>query len=381
MEKRLNQAEMEAKCSALGMTQTSIAEHLGLSRAAVSKWFTGKSFPRPPELLKLGKLLGLRHGELVETVQSVEEPLVAFRKRAGCKTTDRHLMRARDMGHLLRPLVNYLDFDPFLGPPALKKPTTDYRYLQNLVAKVRREMDAPEDAPLDFDQLIKCFHEYQAVIIPTLWGKKSKHENALHIHLPDSKTTWIYLNLDVEIHDFKFWMAHELGHVMTSDLLETGAIDEAEDFAEGFAGALLYPESAAEAGFKAYKRQRTDQSRLAGIFAAAKEYTISPLSIYLELRNYANAHHESFTEIDSKRLHTEITNFNKRLPTLSEYLFDGEKPTANQFMRVAQEQFGTDFFKAFAQYIRDQEPGPSTISGIMGVSPIDARAYQDALSS
>jgi hypothetical protein len=166
---------------------------------------------------------------------------------------------------------------------------------------------------------------------------------------------------------------------MTSDLLEVGALDQAEDFAEGFAGALLYPESAAENGFKAYKRQRTEQSRLAHIFAAAKEYTISPLSIYLELKNYARAHDEPFTGIEPKWLHAEITGFNKRFPTLSEFLFDGDQPTADQFMRVAQEQFGTDFFKAFAQYIREREPSPSTIAGILSVSPMDARAYQDAL--
>ena len=158
-------------------------------------------------------------------------------------------------------------------------------------------------------------------------------------------------------------------------------MDEAEDFAEGFAGAPLYPESAAEAGFKAYKRQRTEHSRLARLLAEAKKYTISPLSIYLELKNYATACGETFAEIDSTRLHTEITNFNKLFPTLSEFLFDGEQPTADQFMRIAQEQFGTVFFKAFAQYIRDHQPSPSTISGILSVSPIDARAYQDALSA
>ena len=129
------------------------------------------------------------------------------------------------------------------------------------------------------------------------------------------------------------------------------------------------------------QRHRTEQSRLAHIFAAAEEYTISPLSIYLELKNYAKAHDESFTEIDSKRLHPEITGFNKRFPTLSEFLFDGDLPTADQFMRVAQEQFGTDFFKAFAQYIRERQPNPNTIAGILSVSPMDARAYQDALSA
>lgn len=55
----------------------------------------------------------------------------------------------------------------------------------------------------------------------------------LHIYLPDSMTTWIYLNLDTDAHDFKFWMAHELGHVFSPDLRG----EPAEDFADAFAGA------------------------------------------------------------------------------------------------------------------------------------------------
>lgn len=381
MEKHLNQASIEAKCAELGLTQTSIAEKLGLTRAAVSKWFTGKSFPRPPELLKLGRLLGLRHNELVETTMSVQEPLVAFRKRAGCKTTEAHVARAKDMGQLLRPLVGYLDFDPFLGPPSLKNPKTEYRYLQDLIAKLRREMDVADTAPIGFEQLINQFHDYQAVIIPALWGKKSKHENALHVHLPDSKTTWIYLNLDVEIHDFKFWMAHELGHVMTIDLLEEQLINEAEDFADSFAGALLFPEGAASESYLHYRRLRTEDSRIKHLLTKAEEFTISPLRVYLELRAYAKAHQLPFVEIDDRRLHKEIALFNKERPTLSEALFEGTQPTADQFIRVAQERFGTDFFKAFAQYVREFKPSSSTVSGILGIGALDARAYYDALSS
>ncbi|MCC5805376.1 MAG: helix-turn-helix transcriptional regulator [Opitutales bacterium] len=82
MEKQLN----EERCEERGLSQSDVAAALGLTRAAVSKWFTGKSLPRPAELLKLGRLLGLRYTELVEQVNAVEEPIVAFRKRASCKT-------------------------------------------------------------------------------------------------------------------------------------------------------------------------------------------------------------------------------------------------------------------------------------------------------
>jgi hypothetical protein len=118
------------------------------------------------------------------------------------------------MGRRLRHLVPYLPFDRFVRPPTLKQPSTDYHYLQDLAAQVRREIGVVDGKALDFHHLIKRFQHLQTVLVPVLWGHKEKHENALHIFLPDSTTTWVYLNLDVEVHDFKFWMAHELGHVL-----------------------------------------------------------------------------------------------------------------------------------------------------------------------
>lgn len=380
MEKQLNQEALNARCEERGLNQSAIAKQLELSRTAVSKWFKGQSFPRPAELLKLGKLLGLRHKELVVSPSAAPEPLVAFRKRKGCKTTEQHLERAKNMGHWLRPIVPYLDFDPFIGPPSLKNPSRDYRYLQDLVAKLRREIDVAEDAPVDFSKLIEIFHKYQAVIVPVLWGKQSQHENALHIHLPDSKTTWIYLNLDVELHDFKFWMVHELGHVLTLDLLEADEIEKAEDFSDAFAGAFLFPEAVAKRVYEAYKRLRSDHSRLCVLSESAEEHIISPLSVYKETQKHAEARNLPFAEIESAVLHGAATQFNKRFKSLAEHFFDDEHPSADQFIRVAQEKFGTEFFKAFATYVREKQPSPNNIASILCLNPMDARAYYDALT-
>jgi transcriptional regulator with XRE-family HTH domain/Zn-dependent peptidase ImmA (M78 family) len=380
MDKLLNQEALSARCVERGFSQAAIAKQMGLTRAAVSKWFNGQSFPRPAELLKLGRLLGLPHKELVLVSDAAPEPLVAFRKRKGCKTTARHVARAKDMGHWLRPIVPYLNFDPFVGPPSLKNPSTDYRYLQDLVAKLRREIDVAEDAPVEFSKLIEIFHKYQAVIVPVLWGKQSQHENALHIHLPDSKTTWIYLNLDVEIHDFKFWMVHELGHVLTIDLLESDQLERAEDFAEAFAGAFLFPEPLAREAFHSYSRMRSDRSRMTLIMQHAEEHTISPFSVYKEIEAYASARNLPFVEIDRKLLHQAITQFNKEFASLAEHFFDGEHPSADHFMRVTEQQFGTEFFKAFAAYVEEKRPSASVIGSILEVNPMDARAYHDALT-
>lgn len=380
MDKTLNHEAIEEKCAERGLNQSSIAAQLGLSRNAVSKWFNNQSFPRPAELLKLGRLLGLRHSEIVEATKTVEEPLVAFRKRGAGKTTDKHLSRAKDMGYMLNPVADFLDFNRFIGPPSLKNPSTDYRYLQDLASDIRRDLKIGGSTKIDFNDLIGLFHKYQSVIVPTLWGTKSKHENALHIYLPKSQTTWIYLNLDVELHDFKFWMAHELAHVMAIDLLEEGNQEAAEDFSDALAGTLLYPENNAKLAYQSYRKLRSDKSRMGLLCELAEEVQISPNSVYLEVQRYAQCQGLPFVEVDKKAFYASIAQFNKRFPTVSEILFDGKAPTADHFMRVAQETFGTDAFKALGEYVSKKQPSPAAIAAMLGVNPMDGHAYAEILS-
>ena len=51
------------------MTQEFVAEHLGVSRQAVSKWETGISDPSTSNLLALAKLYGIRAEELLQEIQ------------------------------------------------------------------------------------------------------------------------------------------------------------------------------------------------------------------------------------------------------------------------------------------------------------------------
>ena len=52
-----------------GMTQEYVAEALGVSRQAVSKWETGTAEPSTSNLLALAKLYGVDAGELLRGVQ------------------------------------------------------------------------------------------------------------------------------------------------------------------------------------------------------------------------------------------------------------------------------------------------------------------------
>ena len=52
------------------MTQEFVAEHLGVSRQAVSKWENGTSDPSTSNLLALAKLYGISAEELLKELQS-----------------------------------------------------------------------------------------------------------------------------------------------------------------------------------------------------------------------------------------------------------------------------------------------------------------------
>lgn len=373
MNKKINVEAAKNAMASKGLTQSAIAEAIGVTKEAVSQWFLDKSFPKPAKLLQLGKLLGLSLNQLVETADP-NMPRVAFRKMANRKTTHEHIAKAQGMGMLLRHLAPNLPFDADIMPPVLSSPRRDYEYLQKIALKVRKDINISADAVIDFNHLIKRFNDLHAVIVPVLWGSKNRHENAVHIYLPDSKSTWVYLNLDTKIFDFKFWMAHELGHCL-SPTLEG---EEAEDFADAFAGALLFPESKAKVAYEAIMSAPSDTARYTHLFAVAQENIISPYTVFKEINHYAK--HAKLYELELANLGARITNFNKRYLTVSEVLFDGEEITAKRFIDKSKEAFDTPFYDVLGQYLRSTKKGAGVINGIMDMPIMDAHSILSELT-
>lgn len=381
MERTLNRPAVDQAMQAKGLSQSAVADALGVTRAAVSKWMTGHAFPRPAELLKLGKMFGMSYAQLVESAPQPHEPLVAFRRRAGTKTTPAHVAHAKQMGRLLNPVVKHLSFDQFLSPTRLKNPSLEYGYIQGLVSELRRDLKLDATGPIKFEDLIGKFSELQTVIVPVMWGAKTRHENALHIYLPESKTTWVYLNLDSNVHDFKFWMAHELGHVLAVDLLTEEKTEEAEDFSDAFAGALLFPEGVAEKVYVEYSTARLASIRLDILVRAAEEYVISPNSVYMEIQNFAKAKRPDvpFVPIANGTLHATIARFNQCFKCVSEALFSSPKPSAVEFVEVCSRTFKTPVFAALAGYLKEQPQSDMLVSRILDVPLTDAKELRRTL--
>jgi transcriptional regulator with XRE-family HTH domain len=367
MDKKLAIPRIEQAMAAEGLNQAALADGLSVSRETISKWLKSDSFPKPDKLLRLASLLKLSFSEMVQKLDA-NEPVVAFRKARGTRTTEAHYARAKTMGNMLKHLTPYLPFDKLAMPPILKNPVNDYDYLQEVAERIRVEVGVGIDGKLEFGHLIHYFKQLQAVIVPVLWGSKERHENATHIFLPESTTTWIYLNLDVNVLNFKFWMAHELGHCLSPGLRG----DAAEDFADAFAGALLFPQEQAKNAYLAIRALNEKGRQINKIKEIAINTLISPYSIYRQCNAYASKNGLAGLSLEPT-IFQASTNINREIPLLSHHVFDGEQPDPADYIVKSKQSFDTPFFDVIGQYLKETGKGPGFVQTIMDVSALDAR--------
>jgi len=368
MEKKLNIQKISQSMDEKGLNQSSLAQNLGVSRTIVSAWIKGQKFPRPDKLLQLGLELGLPFQDIVIKSVTASDPVVAFRKKGRRKTTDLHIENAKEIGQLLESLVPYLPFEGLFQAPSLKDPKFDYSYIQKAAQRVRTEIKVKDGDPIAFEQMIGKLNSFDVVLIPVFHGQREYHENALHIFLPTSETTWILLNLNSNIHDFKFWMAHELGHVLSSSLM--GAC--AEDFADIFAQAILFPEQDAKSAYVSINRLRSSRSKIQEIIRLAGSLIISPITVYRAINEYAAA--AGMMELNLEpEIYAATTSFNKKFPNVSEILFGEKPPRASVYIKKTKEVFGSPFFDALRVYLSENEKSAGFIQSILQCSILDAK--------
>lgn len=367
---------VRAALARMGWTQKDLAEALDVSAQSITNWLKGSDFPRPEKLLRLATALGLRLAELTKPLRLVSDaPVVAFRRRAGTKTTDTHIVRALAMGAMLEPLVAYVPELRALRTE-LPNPSRQYEALQRAALQVRRKIGIGESAVLDYSALISEFANNDAIIVPVLWGQKQRHENALHIFLPKPRVTFIYLNLDTRIEDFKFWMAHELGHVYTPGLTGT---EDGEDFADAFAGALLFPEVLAREVYERVCGLNSKGAALRVMSQAASDHYISLFTVFCEVRAYARARSRAELAVREKDIH--VARVSGRGPLVSQLLFDPLPPSPAAYVAASSNVFRSEFFPTLRKMLRESGTGASYLQQVMDISHQDAVALHAALSS
>jgi transcriptional regulator with XRE-family HTH domain len=375
MSRVIHRQAVELALKNKGWSQAQLAKEIGVSAQSVTNWVQGAGFPRPAKLLKLALVLQLQFEHLVQPEK--DEPIVAFRKKAGTKTTEAHILKAKDMGALLVPLVDFLpkiaSLRTTIASP--EKALHDYERLQRDVAQVRNKLGLGQTAKIDYQALVAEFKNSGAVLIPVMWGTKLRHENALHILLPKQDATFVYLNLDTKLEDFKFWMAHELAHVYTPEIFGT---DLGEDFADAFAGAFLFPIECAKHVYSEIKNQSNSFSKLQLLEKYAKEHAISVYTVYKQMVAYADSNGWPSLVTAEKTLH--VMRNSKEPKLVSEALFSPLPPDPAKFIAASKNIFQTDFFSALQKMISQNRSGVGYVQQILDFSLRDSTAMHKELS-
>lgn len=372
MQKVIKSSNVKAAIQALGWTQKDLAAQLGVTGQAVTNWMKGTDFPRPDKLLKLATTLNLGFADLVQLPEAAQ-PVVAFRKKAGAKTKDEHVLKAVAMGALLKALVPYLSPVPQLRRH-LSGPSTQYDTLQDVVAQVRKSLGLGDAGILHYEQLLSDFADNGAVVVPVMWGPLQNHKNALHILLPQERVTFIFLNLDTYREDFKFWMAHELAHVFTPQL---AGHEEGEDFADAFAGALLFPRELANSVYSQVAGQsKAHESKVLQAFAL--EHDISLNTIFEEVNRFASS--QGLPSLKHRAVDIHQLRSIKRGKLVSETLFAPMPPEPSAYLATAERQFHSDFFFALRRMVQDKQTGAGYIQQVMDIPMQDALALYGELT-
>lgn len=368
--KQLHIAALDAALQQQGLNDKQLAETLGVSRQAVSKWRSGLAFPRPAVLLRLAKLLKLSFGDLVKA--DAPTPVVAFRKKAGAKTTEAHLQKGQRLGGLLRPLIPYLQL-PSLDVTRIAPARLDPESIQAAAERRRRAMGLADDAVVENADLVRALANNGALLVPVHWGEHGRHENAMHIELPECAVTFIYLNLDCRLYDIKFWIAHELAHTLTPDLSGT---NEGEDFADQFAAAFLVP-AASAVRILTETQGRSGAQQLESVCNIAHHLGVNPLTVFYRANDCAARCGLSPLSIEEKFIHQ--INAKNNAQTLAAHLWPEGAPSAQVYVRDVSDRFQTDMFAALRRMLRDGKGDAGYVQQVLDVPRADAEALAAAL--
>lgn len=370
MTEQLNAAAIKQALASRGWSQRQLAKALGLSPQTVTNWMKGADFPRPAALLKLKRALDLSLGDLVSN--SAPEPVVAFRRKAATKTTLEHVSKAKRMGFLLQPLVSHLEH-LVSEQTIFRSVSTDYEAIQQLASLRREALKIPPNGEVSYANLVNGLAGNGALIVPVHWGKTQRHENAVHILLPVENITFVYLNLDARVDDFKFWMAHELGHSFTPSLCGT---DDGEDFADAFAAAFLFPRALAKETWKQCKGMDS-QNCLKVLKEAAAKHEVSLFTVYNQVNAYCTNEKLGILPMDAKTIH--MVRNGSAMQTVAERIWGSKPPTPKKYMDEAEQVFRTPFFKALKDLLRSGKGGEGYVQQVLDATKPDALALYSAL--
>lgn len=363
-----------------GLSSAQIATQLDISRESISQWFSHQKFPRPKHLLALANLLELKFDEIVNR-SSLNEPIIQFRKYRRSNVKPEEKARARELGFALRFIVPYLPekYRSFFQSIALSRVENEYHFYQEVASEVRSKViGVSNDDIISIAHILNAYERLRIVLIPVIWSDHKR--SALHVFLPRSSTTFVYINLSVNIEDTLFMLLHELVHALIRDVTNKRESVDEEHLCDGIASAILFPEGSIRIYRAELKRKRSPSAKAEYIRRTAKDKVISPTTVYKAIRAFESAHREETILPKEETLHKQHAILGETKP-LSSWLCSVTPPTADNLISQSKIHFRTPFFDALKSYLISEDKAASAVQAILDIPLLDAHEIALLLKS
>lgn len=235
---------------ARGLTQTAVADMLGLSRNAVSAYENGRTTPSPPVLVRIAAILSVRPDRLTMPLAESASPPIFYRSFASA--TKRARDRAEARGTWLRELVSHLE--TYLKFPTPAVPRIDAPILDDahettelawkLAASVRRNFGMA-DGPIS--DVILLLENAGVIVARTELESPSLHAYSF-VRADGRPFVVLGAERSSGARD-RLNAAHELAHLVAHRSLDSAELSRRtrsesssiEQFAWAFGGAFLMP--------------------------------------------------------------------------------------------------------------------------------------------
>jgi Zn-dependent peptidase ImmA (M78 family)/DNA-binding XRE family transcriptional regulator len=222
---------------ALEMTQTNLAEALGVTQPAVSFWEKGLRVPEPEMLERLADVLQVLPQSLTDSSVSVTTPM--FRASGiNSKRDERRIEGRTELARLAASrILNEVDVSPSLPWPSPLDPLSDDP--EEAAQNLRRAWRIPPGPVAN----LTSFIEAAGTVILRTDFTHDKVE-AAYAHPRRDARRWILLNTaSADGARVRLTVAHELGHAVLHhwDAFNVPTEDEREAQAFKFSIALLVP--------------------------------------------------------------------------------------------------------------------------------------------
>jgi transcriptional regulator with XRE-family HTH domain len=370
----LNIAAIEASMRKLGLNGSELADACGVSKEATSNWRNGESIPRPSKLAKLAEVLQLTVEELLQ-IEETPAPLFAYRTKLNRPVTGDARAAAEELARHLQQLLPYVEDRSEFESPVVREPSIDDERIRNAANAVRTSLRlAPTDV-LSTEDLESLFQTFGAIMVPVLWGlNKEKHENALTVYLPDSKTSWVVFNLGCKQDDYKYWLAHEYGHCLTLHGLTE---EDGELFAEAFAQHLVFPQ---EVAHECLERMRKSEHQMQIAEEYATRFGISIVTVLKVVDRLSKQLYGSETALLSPSFWMRWNAERVKVPSMSQVIFGTDTPSQEDYVLKAEAAYKTPVFQALADF-QQAEAGrnPAFIASALKIGLGDAIALSRIL--